>query len=168
MHSLGSNASRGYPGGRPVKLAVLARFGAPLRVLLTIFFLGALSSAAWSGALWPLGAANARLTEAGWRLNPRTHLWAAEVELLLVNTDPRRQFHRQVRVEFIDLKGHAWVWKTFVTLVRGGTQLRRIKAPRTLNCAGPVGACPGLKVRISLKKMDRGAGVQTIPQVALL
>jgi hypothetical protein len=120
-----------------------------------------------AGALWPLDKADARLIQAGWRRDPKTGTWSAEVELRLVNRDTREPFHHPVRVEFIDAAGHAWVWKTFVTLAPGTAQHRRISAPGRLDCAGPPELCQDLKVRVDLRKGDRQDGVQSIPRVAL-
>jgi hypothetical protein len=114
-----------------------------------------------------LDKADARLIQAGWRRDSKTGTWSAEVELRLVNRDLRAPFHHPVRVEFIDASGHVWVWKTFVTLAPGTAQHRRISAPGRLDCAGPPGLCPDLKVRVDLRKGDRLDGVQSIPRVAL-
>ncbi|HTA16497.1 MAG TPA: hypothetical protein VK786_01975, partial [bacterium] len=107
------------------------------------------------------------MIQAGWRRDSKTGTWSAEVELRLVNRDLRAPFHHPVRVEFIDASGHVWVWKTFVTLAPGTAQHRRISAPGRLDCAGPPGLCPDLKVRVDLRKGDRLDGVQSIPRVAL-
>ncbi|HTB21383.1 MAG TPA: hypothetical protein VK914_01615 [bacterium] len=143
-------------------MAPLGRF-----LALCAAFLLLPAAGAWAAPLWPLGKADARLIQGGWRRDSKTGFWSAEVELRLVNRDLRAPFHHQVRVEFIDSAGRAWVWKTFVALAPGTAQHRRISAPGRLACPGPPGACPGLKVRVDLAKGDISDGVQEIPNQAL-
>lgn len=105
--------------------------------------------------LWNLGKADARLIEGGWRRDSKTGVWSAEVELRLVNRDLQQAFHRPVRVEFSDASGRLWLWRTFVSLAPGAAQHRRISAPQSA-CAGPPYRCPGLYVKVDLKKEDPG------------
>jgi len=120
-----------------------------------------------AGALWDLGRADARLLSAGWRRDPRTGAWSAEVELRLVNRDLHQAFHRPVVIEFVDAAGHGWVWKSFVTLAAGTAQNRSISAPHRLDCAGLLPVCPGLRVRVALKKGEPAAVLADIPRLAL-
>ena len=122
----------------------------------------AASPAARAGSLWPLGGADARLIEAGWRRDAKTGAWSAEVELRLVNRDLTRSFHRPVLVEFVDAAGRGMVWKTFVSLAPGTAQHRRINAPGRLDCPGPPALCPALSVRVELKRGDSRAALQPI------
>jgi hypothetical protein len=126
-----------------------------------------LAAALPASTVWRLGVLRASVVQAGWRQNPRTQAWLAEVTLHFGNGDPKHAVHRPVRVEFIDPKGRPWVWKTFVSLAPGASQDRRITAPLGLRCPGPLAQCPGLMVRVSVKKRDRSAGVQSIPTLAL-
>jgi endonuclease YncB( thermonuclease family) len=146
------------------------RFKAPRPACLGLFLgllLWAPAAPVRAGALWPLGRADARLIQAGWRRDPKTGDWSAEVELRLVNRDLRRVFHSPVRVEFVDAGGRAWVWKTFVTLAPGTAQHRSIEAPRRLNFSGPLAECPALGVRVDLKTGEGAVGLQMIPRTAL-
>lgn len=145
--------------------ASTARFGR--FTVLCASLLLAPAAGALAAPVWPLGKADARLIDAGWRRDSKSGTWSAEVELRLVNRDLRAPFHHPVRVEFIDSAGRAWVWKTFVALAPGTAQHRRISAPVGLACPGPPGACPALKVRVDLAKGDMADGVQNIPDTAL-
>jgi endonuclease YncB( thermonuclease family) len=97
---------------------------------------------------WDLGGADARLLEAGYRQDPRSQAWSAEVTLRLVNRDRARPFHRQVQVEFAAAGAPVWAWKMFVSLAPGEAQHRIVSTPPRLDCQGDLQACPLLRVRV--------------------
>ena len=117
--------------------------------------------------VWVLPHAEVRLVAAGYTRDLKRSAWEAEVELRLVNSDPRRRFHQQVQVEFVDALGKASVWKTFVSLAPGTAQHRRVRAPAKLGCSLGLEACPSIKVRVSLRKGDEQAALVEIPRTAL-
>lgn len=96
---------------------------------------------------WDLDGADARLLEAGYRQDPRSQDWSAEVTLRVVNRDRQRPYHQQIQVEFQGPDGKTWAWKTFVSLAPGAAQHRRVSTPPRLDCQGDLQSCPLLRVR---------------------
>lgn len=140
----------------------------PPRLAVLALALGLLAPAGAPAAqVWKVSHADVRLVEAGYTRDPKHGAWEAEVELRLVNRDQGRRFHQQVQVEFVDATGKASGWKTFVSLAPGTAQHRRVRTPTRLGCNGELGACPPLKVRVSLRKGDAKAELAEIPRVEL-
>lgn len=123
-------------------MALTLRVGLGLGLALLGAGLGAATPA------WDLGGADAYLLASGYRQDPHSQAWSAEVTLRLVNRDMQRPYHQALKVEFLGANGKVWDWKTFVSLDPGAAQHRRVSAPSPLDCQGPLAGCPGLKVRV--------------------